>query len=165
MRSTALPTTILHESGRSDLCISGNNIDPSDSTIDTPTSLTLADDLVFKTTTANSKSSFWLVTDRQTEWYKLRIPVHLPTNNPEDRIVPFKTLPSTARKKKLKTEMNSGITRPAYVEDFIVVRGLFKRKRRYETRFEAWRELSFTDLYCCDRDRSISVLFSQRPPE
>lgn len=70
MRSSSLATTIFHENSpmqgsMSDSLVSQSN-EKSFST----------DKLLLRTTsTINTKSSFWTITDRESEWYKLSIPI------------------------------------------------------------------------------------------
>ena len=97
MRSSALPTTIFHENNHINAEIhSDSNPCPSDQT----NSSIPANELVFTTTSINPKSSFWTVTDRQSDWYKLRIPKDPTLNNQIDEKLSFKLLTEIARRRK-----------------------------------------------------------------
>jgi hypothetical protein len=110
MRSSSLATTILHE-----------NLQNKESTSDTDNNQQIekhsspipTDNLLFNAAlTTNSKSSFWTVTDRQPEWYKLSIPINSSLLNHTNQIVPFKKLSKTSERKKSKSTNTDQIDRP-----------------------------------------------------
>ncbi len=104
MRSSSLPTTILHEN---------NPVKESTSNTDNNQQIETTNKLVFNTTsTTNSKSSYWTVTDREAEWYKLSIPIDQSILNPTKDIVPFKKLTKISERKKLKLNNNDRINQP-----------------------------------------------------
>lgn len=101
MKSSSLATTILHENSPVNDSISNTNNNQQ------------IEKLVFTTTsTTNSKSSYWTVTDRQPEWYKLSIPIHQSILNPTNEIVPFKRLSKISQRKKLNSNNSDQIDQP-----------------------------------------------------
>jgi len=101
MKSSSLPTTILHENSPVNDSISNTNNNQQ------------IEKLVFTTTSiTNSKSSYWTVTDRQPQWYKLSIPIHQSILNPTNEIVPFKRLSKISQRKKLNSNNSDQIDQP-----------------------------------------------------
>ncbi len=110
MRSSSLATTILHENSPVKELISNTN---NNQQIEKHSSSISTEELVFTTTsTINSKSSYWTVTDRQPEWYKLSIPIHQSILNPTKEIVPFKRLAKIPQRKKFNSNDNDRIDQP-----------------------------------------------------
>jgi predicted double-glycine peptidase len=110
MRSSSLATTIFHENSPINESTSNANHNQQ---IDKHSSIVPLDKLVFTTTsTTNSKASYWTVTDRQPEWYKLSIPIHQSILNSKHEIVPFKRLIKVPEKKKVNSNKNDRIDRP-----------------------------------------------------
>jgi hypothetical protein len=106
MKSSSLATTILHENSPLNDSISNTNNNQQIEKHST-------EKLVFTTTsTTNSKSSYWTVTDRQPEWYKLSIPIHQSILNPTNEIVPFKRLSKISQRKKLNSNNSDQIDQP-----------------------------------------------------
>jgi hypothetical protein len=105
MRSSSLTTTILNESTCTNECLletTKENDHQNESPI-------ITDKLVFKTSKLNPKSSYWTVTDRQAEWYKLTIPVNQSTNNSTNQsslIVPCRLLSNIIERKKSNSNLN-----------------------------------------------------------
>lgn len=117
MRSSSLTTTILHENDSLSDTNSNQQIENHSSSIST-------DNLLFTTTsTTNPKSSYWSVTDRQPEWYKLPIPINPSSLNTTNEIVPYKKL---SGRNKSNSNNNEPIDRPTYVENIIIE---FKKPR------------------------------------
>src|SRR5689334_383207 len=114
MKSSSLPTTILHENGHVNESISDAN---NNQQIEKDSSPVPTDKLVFTTTTTttNPKSSYWTVTDREAEWYKLSIPVNQSILNNRNQSVPCKKLPKPYERKKFTSNNNDQIDRPTYV--------------------------------------------------
>jgi len=77
MRSSSLATTIFHENSPIKASISDPLISQSNEKL-----------LLTTTSTINSKSSFWTVTDREPEWYKLSIPISACLSNTTRDTVP-----------------------------------------------------------------------------
>ena len=114
MRSSSLPTTILHEKTPVDESISSTNSNEQLDRCDSPIPI---DKLVFTTaSTTNSKSSYWTVTDRESEWYKLSIPTHSSIQNPTYETVPYKRVAKVLERKKANAHKNERIDRPTYVQ-------------------------------------------------
>jgi hypothetical protein len=110
MRTSSLTTTILHENGHVNETVSDMN---DDSQIEQDFAPASPDNLLFTTASkAPSKSSYWAVTDRQPEWYKLSIPINQPISN---QIVPYKKLSKTFERRKSNSNNNEKIDRPTYV--------------------------------------------------
>lgn len=106
MRSSSLATTIFHENNPLNQSTSETNLEASSSAIPD-------DKLLFTTTsTPNLKSSFWTVTDRQPEWYKLSIPIPQSTLNSKIEPVLSKRLVRTSNKKKPNRNSNDRIDQP-----------------------------------------------------
>ncbi len=120
MRSSSLATTILQENSLVKSSTSNTN---NNQEIEKHSSSIYTDKLVFTTTsTTNSKSSYWTVTDRQPEWYKLSIPIHHSILNLTHEIVPFKKLSKPFEKrKKSKSNNNDQIDRPTYVHILLLL--------------------------------------------
>ena len=65
-----------------------------------------------KTSTLNPNLSYWTVTDRQAEWYKLTIPVNQSVNNNNNTkkqlssIVPYRLLSNVIERKKSNSLIN-----------------------------------------------------------
>ncbi|CAF1641423.1 unnamed protein product, partial [Rotaria sordida] len=106
MRSSSLTTTILKENGCTNECsleTTKENDNQKQEKCSTPVYI---DKLVFKTSKLNPKSSYWTVTDRQAEWYKLTIPVNQSTNNNSNNTkessltVSYRLLPNILERKK-----------------------------------------------------------------
>jgi hypothetical protein len=76
MRSTSLTTTILNETNDINECPLDMIKENEQHTPPIP-----IDQFVFTTSKCTPKSSFWTVTDRQNEWYKLTIPINHATTN------------------------------------------------------------------------------------
>jgi hypothetical protein len=120
MRSSSLATTIFHENSPINESTSSTNHNQQIDKHSSPISL---DKLVFTTTsTTSSKESYWTVTDRQPEWYKLSIPIHQSITNPKNTIVPFKRLVKVPERKKSNSNKNDRIDRPTYVQISFKVR-------------------------------------------
>lgn len=110
MRSSSLTTTILNES----TCINECLLDPTkenDNQQEEKHSSNLSTDkLVFRTSKLNPKSSYWIVTDRQAEWYKLTIPVNQSSNNntinPSSLAVQTRLLSNIIERKNLNDQMD-----------------------------------------------------------
>ncbi|CAF4160740.1 unnamed protein product, partial [Rotaria magnacalcarata] len=69
--------------------------------------------LVFTTTsTTNSKASYWTVTDRQPQWYKLSIPINQSIFNNKTQIVPYKRLSEKIQNEKPKSDSDEQINEP-----------------------------------------------------
>ena len=106
MRSSSLTTTILNESTCANETTKENE-HQVESTV-------ITDKLVFKTSKLNPKSSsYWTVTDRQAEWYKLTIPVNQSTNNSNSNninqsslTVPCRSLSNIIERKKSNSNLN-----------------------------------------------------------
>jgi hypothetical protein len=114
MRSSSLATTILHENTPVKESISNTN---NNQPIKQPSSPVAIDELVFTTTsTTNSKLSYWTVTDRQAEWYKLSIPISPSILNPTKDMVPYKRLAKLSGGKKFDSNKNDRIDQPTYVQ-------------------------------------------------
>ncbi|CAF1037693.1 unnamed protein product [Rotaria sordida] len=112
MRSSSLTTTILKENGCTNECsleTTKENDNQKQEKCSTPVYI---DKLVFKTSKLNPKSSYWTVTDRQAEWYKLTIPVNQSTNNNSNNTkessltVSYRLLPNILERKKSNSNMN-----------------------------------------------------------
>ena len=79
------------------------------------------DKLVFKTSKLNPNASYWTVTDRQAEWYKLTIPVNQSTNNYSNNTtqssltVPYRLLPNILERKKSNLNINDQTDELTYV--------------------------------------------------
>ncbi|CAF1423705.1 unnamed protein product [Rotaria magnacalcarata] len=111
LRTSASPPLLLTEAG------SGN-----ESTVDTDdnqkteifASLGPNNKLVFTTTsTTNSKASYWTVTDRQPQWYKLSIPINQSIFNYKTQIVPYKRLSEKIQNEKPKSDSDEQINEPS----------------------------------------------------
>ena len=110
MRTSSITTTILHENGHVNETESDIN---NDSQIEKHFSPASPNNLLFTATSKpNSKSSYWSVTDRQAEWYKLSIPINQPISN---QIVPYKKLSKPFERRKSNFNNNDKIDRPMYV--------------------------------------------------
>lgn len=111
MRSSSLATTILHENNPiNDSLFNSNN---NNQQLEKSSSSTSIDKLLFNTTsTINSKLSYWTVTDRQAEWYKLPIPINPTILNSRNDIVPFKKITKISERKKLDSNHNDQINQP-----------------------------------------------------
>ena len=106
MRSSSLATTIFHENNPV-------NQPTTDTAVESDSSAVSNDKLLFTTTSAaNSKSSFWTVTDRQPEWYKLSIPINQSALNTKIEAVPSKRSVRTSNKKKFNCNKNPSIDQP-----------------------------------------------------
>lgn len=109
MRSSSLTTTILNENPcnsdyLSELMKENDNQNEDRSCSPVPT-----DKLVFKTSKLNPKSSFWTVTDRQAEWYKLTIPVNqssTTSTNSSALITPSRSLSTVFERKKSSSNLH-----------------------------------------------------------
>jgi len=120
MRSSSLTTTILNENPcNSDYVAElmkendGQNEDRACSPIPT-------DKLVFKTSKLNPKSSYWTVTDRQAEWYKLTIPVNQSSTstthvNPSTLITPSRLLSTVFERKRSSSNLHDQNEELTYV--------------------------------------------------
>src|SRR5271170_1933811 len=106
MRSSSLTTTILNESTCTNECLL-ETMKENDHQVESPV---ITDKLVFKTSKLNPKSSYWTVTDRQAEWYKLTIPVNQSTNNSTNQqsslTVPCRLLSNIIERKKSNSNLN-----------------------------------------------------------
>lgn len=74
--------------------------------------------LVFTTVTTTPsipKSSYWTVTDRQPEWYRLSIPANQSIFNKKSDIVPYKKLPKLFQRDKSKIRNEDQIDQPRYL--------------------------------------------------
>lgn len=116
MRSSSLATTIFHENNPVNQSTTDTNLEASSSAVSD-------DKLLFTTTsTPNSKSSFWTVTDRQPEWYKLSIPISQSVLNPKIESVPSRRVIRAANKKKSKRNNKDRIDQPTYVHYSVEIR-------------------------------------------
>ena len=108
MRSSSLTTTIFNESTCANECL----LETTKENDHQGESIVITDKLVFKTSKLNPKSSYWTVTDRQAEWYKLTIPVNQSTNsnnntNPSSSLtVPCRSLSNIIERKKSNSNLN-----------------------------------------------------------
>lgn len=72
----------------------------------------VVDKLVFKTGKLNPNSSYWTVSDRQAEWYKLTIPVNQANSNHSSNATqaalatPYRLLPSVFERKKSSSNLS-----------------------------------------------------------
>ena len=64
--------------------------------------------------TINSKSPYWMVTDRQSEWYKLSIPDNQALLKKKNLIVPCKILSNIFKTTQINSNNNDRIDRPRY---------------------------------------------------
>ncbi|CAF2965068.1 unnamed protein product [Rotaria sp. Silwood2] len=109
--SSSLSPMIFHENGSVNESISDTN---DSQQTEKQSSLVPTNKLVFTTTYAatNSKSSYWTVTDRQPEWYKLSIPINQSILNNRKQTVSYKTLSKTVQINKSNLNNNDRIDRP-----------------------------------------------------
>lgn len=106
MRSSSLATTIFHANNPV-------NQPTTDTIVESEASVVSNDKLLFTTTSAaTSKSSYWTVTDRQPEWYKLSIPINQSSLNSKIEGVPSKRLVRTSNKKKSNSKKSTSIDQP-----------------------------------------------------
>jgi hypothetical protein len=107
MRTSSLTTTILHENSHVNSTESDLN---NDSQTENYSAAASPNNLLFTAASkTNSKSSYWTVTDRQAEWYKLSIPVNQPISS---KIVPYKKLSKPFARRKSNLNPNDKIDRP-----------------------------------------------------
>jgi hypothetical protein len=112
MRSSSLTTTILNENACTNECLLETTKENDNQQKEKYSSPIITDKLVFKTSKLNPKSSYWIVNDRQAEWYKLTIPVNQSTNtntNQSSLIVPHRLLPNIFERKKSNSNINDQI--------------------------------------------------------
>jgi hypothetical protein len=122
MRSSSLTTTILNENGHTNECLlettKENNNHHQKERRSSPV---VIDKLVFKTSKLNANASYWTVTDRQTEWYKLTVPVNQSSHNYNNNTnqlsltVPYRLLPNIFERKKSNSNINDQIDELTYV--------------------------------------------------
>ena len=118
MRSSSLTTTILNESTCPNEYLLETMKENDHQEDENRSSPVVTDKLVFKTSQLNPKSSYWTVTDRQTEWYKLTIPVNQSSNNNTNQsalIVPCRLLPNIIERKKSNSNLNDQNEEITYV--------------------------------------------------
>ncbi|CAF1637319.1 unnamed protein product [Adineta ricciae] len=112
LRSSSLTTTILNENAHTNDDLSDITKENDNHQKERRSSPVIIDKLVFKTAKLNMNSSYWTVTDRQAEWYKLTIPVNQSTNNCANHasqtslITPYRLLPNIFERKKSSTNLN-----------------------------------------------------------
>ncbi|UJR27983.1 hypothetical protein I4U23_009241 [Adineta vaga] len=118
MRPSSLTTTILHENGH----INTDELDANnDQQIEKCSSTPSSDNLVFTTTSkANSKSSYWSVTDREPEWYKLAMPVNLSSSDHIKQLTSYRKLSKTSERKKCKLNHKDEIDQPTDTTQLIM---------------------------------------------
>ncbi|UJR21433.1 hypothetical protein I4U23_024519 [Adineta vaga] len=116
LRSTSLTTTIFNENGHTNDCQLETTKENDNHQKEKRSSPAIIDKLVFKTSKLNPNSSYWTVTDRQAEWYKLTIPVNQSTNsssnnniNPSSLITPYRLLSTLFERKKSNMNLNDQI--------------------------------------------------------
>lgn len=115
-----MTTTILNENGHANGCLLETTKENDNHQKERRSSPVVIDKLVFKTSKLNPNSSYWTVTDRQTEWYKLTIPVNQSTNNHNHTHQPSLTassrlLPNILERKKSNSNINEQIDELTYV--------------------------------------------------
>ncbi len=118
IRSSSLTTTIFNENARTDECLLEITKENENQQEEKRSSIVITDKLVFKTSKLNPKSSYWTVSDRQAEWYKLTIPVNQSTNNttnPSSLTVPYRLLPNIFERTKSNSNLNDQMDELTYV--------------------------------------------------
>ena len=126
MRSSSLTTTILNENAHTNDGLSDITKENDNHQKERRSSPVIIDKLVFKTAKLNTNSSYWTVTDRQAEWYKLTIPVNQSTNNCANNasqaslITPYRLLPNIFERKKSSTNLNDQNEELTYVFTFLL---------------------------------------------
>ncbi len=127
MRSSSLTTTILNENTCINECLLETTKENDHQDEEKHSSTIITDKLVFKTSKLNPKSSYWTVTDRQAEWYKLTIPVNQSTVNNTNQSslkVPYRLLSNIIERKKSNSNLddqNDEITYNIELRFFFVV--------------------------------------------
>jgi hypothetical protein len=109
MRSSSLTTTILNENACTNEYLLETMKENDNQQEENYFSPIITDKLVFKTSKLNPKSSYWIVTDRQAEWYKLTIPVNQSINNNTNQsslIVPYRLLSNIFERKKSNDQID-----------------------------------------------------------
>jgi len=121
MRSSSLTTTILNENGHTNECLLETTKENNNHQKERRSTPIVIDKLVFKTSKLNPNASYWTVTDRQTEWYKLTVPVNQPSHNYNNNTnqlsltVPYRLLPNIFERKKSNSNINDQIDELTYV--------------------------------------------------
>lgn len=112
MRSSALPTRILHEKWFDESSV----IEKSDSNCEQTNLGENSNEFVFQTASNfQPKSSFWTVTDRQAEWYKLSVPNQFSKDKVKLVSEKFEVLDEKRRKSKSKRNFVEMIDNPKFV--------------------------------------------------
>ncbi|CAF0754565.1 unnamed protein product [Adineta steineri] len=119
MRTSSLITTIFHENGHTEESLSSDTT--NDQQIEKYSLSTSSNNLLFTTTSkTTSKASYWTVTDRQSEWYKLSMPVNLSSLNTIHENVPYKKLSKIFERKIVKSNNNEQIDQPTDTTQLIM---------------------------------------------
>jgi hypothetical protein len=124
MRSSSLTTTILNENGRINECLLETTKENDDQQQEKHSSPIIINKLVFTTSKTNPKSSYWTVTDRQADWYKLTTPANQSTTtittntntNQSSLTVPYRLLSKIFQRTKSTSNGNDQIDEPTYVK-------------------------------------------------
>ncbi|CAF0899500.1 unnamed protein product [Adineta ricciae] len=106
MRTSSLTTTILHTN-------SHVNNPTFDSNNDQQIEKYSPNNLVFTTTSkANTKSSYWTVTDREPEWYKLAMPANLSISDTIKQMASYRKISTTSERNTSRSNQNDQIGQP-----------------------------------------------------
>lgn len=127
MRSSSLTTTILKENGCENDSVQETTKENTNQQPEKRSTPVVVDTLVFKTSKLNPNSSYWTVTDRQAEWYKLTIPLNQTTNTNSNNLkqslsVPCRLLPNVIERRKSNLNINDQNEEIVYVISFVLQR-------------------------------------------
>ena len=99
MRSSSLTTTILNENISVSSCLAETSKENDYNQTERGSSPKIDDQFVLTMSKDNPKLSFWTVSDRQADWYKLTVPIQ-PTSSSNALTVSSRLLPKIFQRTK-----------------------------------------------------------------